>query len=67
MKEIFDLCVFILNYIASVTGLSYEAVNVWIFLLIEPAIFLFMACGWMATSMTVRSLKRRIEMINKFK
>ncbi len=38
MKELFDFCVELLNKIATVTGLTYEEANIWIFVIIHPAI-----------------------------
>ena len=42
MDELFNVCVQALNLIASLTGLSYNAVNIWIFVIIEPLVFLGM-------------------------
>ncbi len=38
MKELFDFCVELLNKIATATGLTYEEANIWIFVIIHPAI-----------------------------
>lgn len=38
MKELFDICVGILNWIAGVFDLSYEEANIWLFVIIHPAI-----------------------------
>ena len=43
MDRIFDLCVEILKYLAQVTGLTYKEINVWIFVIIHPAITLILA------------------------
>jgi high-affinity nickel permease len=40
MNSIFDACVWLLQGIAAATGLSYQAVNVIIFVFIGPALFL---------------------------
>lgn len=39
MNEIFDLCVHLLLYLAEITGLSYEEINVIIFCFIGPVVF----------------------------
>lgn len=43
MNQLFDLLVVLLQWIAKHTGLSYKAVNIWIFCILEPIIFLVMA------------------------
>ena len=42
MNEIFSFCVKLLNFLAEITGLSYQAVNVWIFCIILPAVLILM-------------------------
>jgi len=41
-EKLFNKCVDILLYLTDVTGLSYQEVNVWVFVIIEPAIFIIM-------------------------
>lgn len=36
MTQLFDRCVELLRWIAKTTGLTYEAINVWIFCIIWP-------------------------------
>jgi len=36
MAELFDICVDILYWIGSVTGLTYKEANIWIFVIIHP-------------------------------
>jgi hypothetical protein len=43
MDTIFRLCFHFLHALADITGLSYEAVNVIIFVFIGPAVFLTLA------------------------
>ena len=40
MDAVFELCVGLLMVIAEVTGLTYNEVNVWIFCIIGPALFI---------------------------
>ena len=40
MDALFQYCVDILNQIAAITGLTYEEANIWIFVIIEPLVFL---------------------------
>lgn len=42
MHELFDICVDILYWIAGVFGITYKEANIWIFVIIEPIIFLLM-------------------------
>ena len=42
MNQLFDLCVLALEVVASFTGLSYKEINIWIFVIIEPIVFLCM-------------------------
>lgn len=43
MHELFDICVDILNWIAEVFGITYKEANIWIFVIIEPIVFVLMA------------------------
>ena len=40
MNEIFDLCENLLIVMADDMGMTYKALNVWIFCIIEPIIFI---------------------------
>jgi len=40
--KLFNKCVELLVYLADITNLSYQEINVWIFIIIEPIIFLLM-------------------------
>lgn len=42
MNDIFNVCVEILEYAARFLNMTYEEVNVWLFCIIEPLIFLAM-------------------------
>jgi len=42
MDEIFNYCVELLYYWGDIVGLSYKEINVWIFVIIEPIIFIIM-------------------------
>tara|TARA_R100000005_G_C5001117_1_gene208126 strand:- start:4828 stop:5007 length:180 start_codon:yes stop_codon:yes gene_type:complete len=41
MIEIFDACVALLYTMAEFFGMTYKAINVWIFCIIEPIIFIY--------------------------
>ncbi len=40
MNRLFDLCVDIMIYWAKLSGMTYKEINIWIFCIIEPIIFL---------------------------
>jgi len=40
INKVFDLCVDLLLWVGDKLGMSYEAINVWIFVVIEPVIFI---------------------------
>ncbi len=42
MDEIFNYCVELLYYWGDIVGLTYKEINVWIFVIIEPIIFIIM-------------------------
>ena len=42
VSEIFVACVKFMYFVCGLTGISYEALNIWLFIIIQPAlIFLF--------------------------
>jgi len=42
MAELFDICVAILVWIARIFDITYKEANIWIFVIIEPIIFIIM-------------------------
>ena len=46
MIKICNLCIQFLRDIASVTGLSYEEINVWLFIIIQPSLILLFFVLW---------------------
>jgi hypothetical protein len=42
MELIFKLCVDVLIFLANVLGITYQEINVWVFCIIEPIIFIYM-------------------------
>ena len=40
MNQLFDLCVDFLYWLANLTGMTYNEINIWIFVIIEPILFL---------------------------
>ena len=44
MNEVFDICVAILIWIADLFEVTYKEANIWIFVIIEPILFIAMLC-----------------------
>ena len=42
MDNLFDACVEFLRWLGTLVGLSYKKINIWIFVIIEPIIFILM-------------------------
>ena len=42
INKVFDYCVDLLYYIGDITGISYEAINIWLFIIIQPTIIIIM-------------------------
>ena len=42
MELIFKLCVDVLIFLANVLGITYQEINVWVFCIIEPIVFIYM-------------------------
>ncbi len=42
MNEVFDICVAILIWIADLFEITYKEANIWIFVIIEPILFIAM-------------------------
>ena len=45
MGKLFDCCVELLQVWAAATGMTYKEINIWIFVIIEPLVFVLM-CIW---------------------
>lgn len=42
MDNLFQKCVDILNYWAEILGMTYNEINIWIFVIIEPVVLVLM-------------------------
>ena len=42
MDTVFDWCVSLLVYLAGIIGITYQEINVWIFVIIWPVLSIFM-------------------------
>ena len=43
INKVFDLCVDILLYGADILGMTYNEINIWLFVIIQPLIHIIMA------------------------
>lgn len=61
MNELFKWCVDFLIWLADVVGMTYEEVNIWIFVIIEPIVFLLMLWMIIRQRRKIRQLKKSLE------
>lgn len=54
----FALCVWVLDDLAQMLGMSYNAINIWIFVIIEPIIFLIMLVVLIRQRNTIKKYKQ---------
>jgi hypothetical protein len=57
MDSLFNWCVKFLSSLADVVGMTYNEVNIWIFVIIEPAVFLLMLWVIIRQRQIIRRLK----------
>ena len=60
INYVFDLCVRILMVLAKHCGMTYKAVNVWIFVIIWPLITLFLLGLALRQHLTIRRLRAQL-------
>ena len=58
----FDLCVDILLWLADLFGVSYNTINIWVFCIIWPILTLVLMGLVVKQHLTIRKLKKPIEM-----
>ena len=46
VDAIFKICVYILVDLAEIIGISYEAINIWIFVIIQPLFIILFFVLW---------------------
>ena len=47
VSEIFTACVQFMYFVCGLTGISYEALNIWLFIIIQPALILAFFLLWL--------------------
>ena len=60
MNKVFQWCVDVLVYFAAKLQFSYEAINIWIFVIIEPIAFLILLAIIYKQWTTIRVLKQAL-------
>ena len=60
MNHIFDLCVEILLAMAEFFGMTYKAINVWIFVIIWPIVTLLLIVTVLVQHRRIRRLKKEL-------
>ena len=61
MNELFDYCVEFLHWLKPYFGMSYQEINIWIFIIIEPIIF-FVMCWYIIKLRRInRSLRLNVK------
>lgn len=59
MDELFDRCVDILYWLADLSGMTYKEINIWIFVIIEPIVFVILIWVVLKQRNTIRKLKNK--------
>jgi hypothetical protein len=65
MNELFNWCVKLLELMAQEFGTTYELVNVWIFCIIEPIVFLGMLIFILFQRRKIKRLKMMLDANHK--
>ncbi|HDQ71072.1 MAG TPA: hypothetical protein ENN19_03130 [Chloroflexi bacterium] len=61
INVIFDACVLLLLFVADLLGMTYKAINVWIFVVIWPAFTLVLIAVVLRQWSRIRALERAEE------
>ena len=47
MNELFNWCVSFLHWLSPKLGITYQEINIWLFVIIQPALILIFALLWL--------------------
>lgn len=64
---IFWYCVDILNVICDAIGITYEALNIWVFIVIQPALILLFLVSWFICLIKLRTQRHTISILREQK
>jgi hypothetical protein len=56
-NDLFYYCVHLLQVWAKITNMTYEEINIWIFVIIEPIVFFIMLLVMMVQFVKIQKLK----------
>ena len=59
MNSLFDYCVHLLQVWGKFCHMTYEEINIWIFVIIEPIVFIIMLFVLIAQRRVIVKLKRK--------
>ena len=54
VNTLFWICVDIMKWLCGVTGISYEALNIWLFVIIQPAMIVLFFVLWVRARKSAR-------------
>lgn len=60
VNSLFWLCVEIMQWLCALTGISYEALNIWLFVIIQPAMIIVLFVLWMRARKSTHILHREL-------
>ena len=63
VHDLFWACVHILNFICKHTGISYEALNIWVFIIIQPALIVLFALLWFHARRRLANYRHNLETV----
>ncbi|MEI6853228.1 MAG: hypothetical protein WCL06_10310 [Bacteroidota bacterium] len=64
MNDFFNLCVHILKVSADFCGMTYQEINVWLFVIIHPVVTLVLFILWLISINKNRKLKTQIKTLH---
>ena len=47
VTDLFRICVSFMYYVSGLIGISYEAMNIWLFIIIQPGLILLLFVLWL--------------------
>ena len=56
MDWLFDWCVYVLEVSAQYVGMTYNEINIWVFVIIEPVVFVWMVYSILRLGYRLRGL-----------
>lgn len=65
MNELFNACVEILRVLAQALGMTYQEINIWLFVIIMPAIILLLLILWIFATAESTFYKRYLKNTEK--